>query len=346
MRSYADRRLDLGPGSRVHLAAAGGDLRTLIGLLAATGLRIGEAIKLDRADIDWSEGVLLIRESKFGKSRLVPLHRRRSCRRWPTTPISATSSSRDAEAAELLRLPHPAAAVLRRCLPDVPAVSSTTAGIGSRRTTAAAAARPPPHFRGPDPARLVSHPARTCRPRSRRCRPTSVTANPAPPTGICPRLPSCSPAPPPARTRVVGGDAHDPDRRHPAGVLHRPARQPTPRQPAHHRRLPRHAETAARSSSTSADGKPPDPAGLGRPGRHHDLRVPQPPGDRTAQQRPDPQRAADRDPVAVLLRRAAPSRARPADPAGPGDPAETVRQADRVVPDRHRDRRPDSPPPT
>lgn len=46
---------------------------TLIGLLAATGLRIGEAIKLDRADIDWSTGVLLVRESKFGKSRLVPV---------------------------------------------------------------------------------------------------------------------------------------------------------------------------------------------------------------------------------------------------------------------------------
>jgi integrase len=47
--------------------------RTLVGLLAASGLRIGEAIKLDRDDIDWTEGVLHIRESKFGKSRLVPL---------------------------------------------------------------------------------------------------------------------------------------------------------------------------------------------------------------------------------------------------------------------------------
>ena len=46
---------------------------TLTGLLAASGLRIGEAIKLDRDDIGWTEGVLLIRESKFGKSRLVPL---------------------------------------------------------------------------------------------------------------------------------------------------------------------------------------------------------------------------------------------------------------------------------
>jgi integrase len=46
---------------------------TLIGLLAAAGLRIGEAIKLDRGDIDWDQGVLHIRETKFGKSRLVPL---------------------------------------------------------------------------------------------------------------------------------------------------------------------------------------------------------------------------------------------------------------------------------
>jgi integrase/recombinase XerD len=46
---------------------------TLIGLLAASGMRIGEAIKLDRSDVDWVDGVLLIRESKFGKSRLVPL---------------------------------------------------------------------------------------------------------------------------------------------------------------------------------------------------------------------------------------------------------------------------------
>lgn len=45
---------------------------TLIGLLAASGMRIGEAINLDRDDIDWTEGVLRIRESKFGKSRLVP----------------------------------------------------------------------------------------------------------------------------------------------------------------------------------------------------------------------------------------------------------------------------------
>jgi integrase/recombinase XerD len=48
--------------------------QTLIGLLATTGLRVGEALRLDRNDLDRAEGVLRIRESKFGKSRLVPLH--------------------------------------------------------------------------------------------------------------------------------------------------------------------------------------------------------------------------------------------------------------------------------
>jgi integrase/recombinase XerD len=48
-------------------------MQTLIGLLASSGLRVGEALRLDRGDIDWSDGVLRIRRSKFRKSRLVPL---------------------------------------------------------------------------------------------------------------------------------------------------------------------------------------------------------------------------------------------------------------------------------
>jgi integrase/recombinase XerD len=47
--------------------------QTLVGLLAATGLRVGEALRLDRHDVDFSDGVLLVRKSKFGKSRQVPL---------------------------------------------------------------------------------------------------------------------------------------------------------------------------------------------------------------------------------------------------------------------------------
>jgi integrase len=48
--------------------------QTLIGLLAATGIRVGEAIRLDRPDFDPEAGVLTVRNTKFGKTRLVPLH--------------------------------------------------------------------------------------------------------------------------------------------------------------------------------------------------------------------------------------------------------------------------------
>jgi integrase/recombinase XerD len=47
---------------------------TLFGLLAATGLRVGEALALDRDDVDLSAGVLAVRRAKFGKSRFVPIH--------------------------------------------------------------------------------------------------------------------------------------------------------------------------------------------------------------------------------------------------------------------------------
>jgi integrase len=46
----------------------------LFGLIAVTGMRLSEAIGLERADVDLEEGVLTVRQSKFGKSRLVPLH--------------------------------------------------------------------------------------------------------------------------------------------------------------------------------------------------------------------------------------------------------------------------------
>jgi integrase len=48
--------------------------RTLIGLLAATGMRIGEAISLDRDDFDASSGIVTIRHGKFDKARALPLH--------------------------------------------------------------------------------------------------------------------------------------------------------------------------------------------------------------------------------------------------------------------------------
>jgi len=46
---------------------------TLIGLLAASGLRPGEALALDIPDVDLNNGILAIRQTKFGKSRFVPI---------------------------------------------------------------------------------------------------------------------------------------------------------------------------------------------------------------------------------------------------------------------------------
>lgn len=47
--------------------------RTLFGLLAVTGLRVGEALRLDRDDVELDRGLLVVRDSKFGKSRTLPL---------------------------------------------------------------------------------------------------------------------------------------------------------------------------------------------------------------------------------------------------------------------------------
>jgi integrase len=47
---------------------------TVFGLLAVTGIRVSEALALVREDVDLKEGVLRIRRTKFGKSRLVAVH--------------------------------------------------------------------------------------------------------------------------------------------------------------------------------------------------------------------------------------------------------------------------------
>ena len=62
---------------------------TLLGLLAITGLRIGESMRLDRDDIDWAEGLLIVKSSKFGRSREVVCH--------PTTveALRSYSAARD-----------------------------------------------------------------------------------------------------------------------------------------------------------------------------------------------------------------------------------------------------------
>ena len=52
----------------------GQTLVTIVGLLASTGLRSGEALRLDHSDVDLTTGVLRILKTKFRKDRLVPVH--------------------------------------------------------------------------------------------------------------------------------------------------------------------------------------------------------------------------------------------------------------------------------
>ena len=47
---------------------------SLFGLMAVTGMRISEVIRLDHADVDLKQGLLTVRLTKFSKSRLIPLH--------------------------------------------------------------------------------------------------------------------------------------------------------------------------------------------------------------------------------------------------------------------------------
>jgi integrase len=80
---------------------------TLFGLLASTGLRISEAIALIRADVDLADGVLMIRRTKFRKSRYVPLdpsvtdslarYETFRNRKIPTTPHEAFFLPQDGE---------------------------------------------------------------------------------------------------------------------------------------------------------------------------------------------------------------------------------------------------------
>jgi integrase len=75
---YSDEQIARLLDCALQLPASGG-LRPwtyycLLGLLSVAGLRIGEAIRLNVEDVDLQEGLLTVRGTKFGKSRLVPIH--------------------------------------------------------------------------------------------------------------------------------------------------------------------------------------------------------------------------------------------------------------------------------
>jgi len=47
---------------------------TLFGLLAVTGMRVGEVVALKDPDVDLRQGLLTVRQSKFNKTRILPVH--------------------------------------------------------------------------------------------------------------------------------------------------------------------------------------------------------------------------------------------------------------------------------
>jgi integrase len=61
--------------SRLKRPLVAASYHAVIGLLAATGMRVSEALALDCDDVDFERALLTLRSTKFGKSRHVPLHR-------------------------------------------------------------------------------------------------------------------------------------------------------------------------------------------------------------------------------------------------------------------------------
>lgn len=75
---YSDEEIERIVAQAAQLPSASGlrgpTFATLFGLLAASGLRLGEALALELADVDLNSGIVAVRKAKFRKSRFVPLH--------------------------------------------------------------------------------------------------------------------------------------------------------------------------------------------------------------------------------------------------------------------------------
>ena len=155
------------------LIAATGTLRTplrratfatLIGLLAVTGMRVGEAIALDRGDVDLAAGRLLVRHGKFGKSRELA-----AAPHAPSPRCARYQRLRDRLAPAtghggVLRLPgrNPAALLQRpRTLPPARPPGRAHAAVG---VVPAPHPRPAPLLRGRTRCSTPTPPARTGRP--------------------------------------------------------------------------------------------------------------------------------------------------------------------------------------
>ena len=209
--------------------------RTLLGLLAVSGMRLGEVIRLDRPDLDTAEAIVTIRDSKFGKSRQVPLH--------PSTLDALAEYARVRDrccpepSAPSLLISTAGTRLIRQNVEYVFARLVRSAGLGPARMRAVrgctTSATPWPCT--PCSAGIAT--ASTCKHGCRCCPPCSGTPSQPTPTGTSPPSRNCSPWPPSGET-AASEPADEPPRPDPGRVLHRAAGQPTPCQRQYRRRLP------------------------------------------------------------------------------------------------------------
>jgi integrase len=72
--SQSDIEALIAAAGRLRRPLRAATYRAVVGLLAVTGMRVGEAVTLDDEDVDLAGGTLVIRGAKFGKHRQLPLH--------------------------------------------------------------------------------------------------------------------------------------------------------------------------------------------------------------------------------------------------------------------------------
>jgi integrase len=171
----------------------GQTMATLIGLLAATGIRPGEAYRLRSHDVDLVEPRLHLIDSKFGRSRQIPVDQS-TVDALAATANCGTKHFRSLRPARSSSPPPAATSLPRRPLPPFVgcgAKRESTPPRADRRSWVICdtASRWPPCSTGTANA-STSNPAYRCSP------PTSGMSTRRRPTGICKRPPSCSPSPP------------------------------------------------------------------------------------------------------------------------------------------------------
>jgi integrase/recombinase XerD len=242
----------------------------LIGVLAATGARVGEAIALDDSDFDASRGILTVRDGKLGKSRLLPLH-----------PTSTAALERYQQERDRLLPARPGDALLVSSTGtrlDHSTVSSTFRRITAQAgiTARSAACRPRIHdlrhsFAVASLLKWYRHgdDVQALLPRLSTYLGHSDPRHPYWYLSAAPELLALAGE----RLEAHLGAQHDHPGPDPAGVLHRPADPAAPGKRPHDRRLPRHLpapaglrRAAERAHALRLEGR--------RPGRPAGQRVP------------------------------------------------------------------------